>query len=204
MRGIPVKDMSWHHWLSGAMAIALHGGAIALIGMHWEGSRVSASLPPAGQVIPIRLSFTPPEKVAEVEGTYLAASPFNEIIQPSLSQNDVSQHAGGEQADHYALPSFYFPASELDVRPYPEAPVVIPFPDVALEEERVEGVLVLYIDIEGKVDRVEIQESTLPSLLERTAMSTFMQAKMQPGMKEGKAVRSQMKVLVEFESRNAF
>jgi hypothetical protein len=35
-------------------------------------------------------------------------------------------------------------------------------------------------------------------------MTAFMQARMQPGMKEGKAVRSQMKVLVEFESRNAF
>lgn len=196
--------MGWHHWLSGAMAIALHGGAIALIGTHWDSSRVTALSQPAGQVMPIRLSSVPAESLAEVDGNHLATPPFEKIIQPSSSAVDVSQHAGGDQADHYALPPFYFPASKLDIRPYPEAAVVIPFPDVALEKNKVEGVLVLYIDIEGKVDRIEVRESTLPPALEQTATASFMQAKMRPGMRNGKAVRSQMKVLVEFESRNAF
>jgi hypothetical protein len=205
MQGILVKNLSWHHWLSGFLAIALHTAPIALIGISWESAHFAATSPPASQVIPIRLdSFAPVKNRVSVDEIHLAASQFGEVIQPSSSTSSVNQYAGDEQAGHYTLPSFYFPASELDIRPYPEAAVVIPFPDVTLQEDKAEGILVLYIDMDGNVNRIEVQDSTLPPLLEQAAMTSFMQTKMHPGMREGKAVRSQMKVLVEFESRHVY
>lgn len=95
----------------------------------------------------------------------------------------------------------YIPAGELDVRPRPVAPVIIPFPDGTLHKNKVVGVLVLYVDATGQVDRVEIDESDLPPLLEKAAVETFLQARMHPGVKDGKAARARMKILVEFEAQ---
>ena len=51
------------------------------------------------------------------------------------------------------------------------------------------------------IDRIEVDKSDLPPLFEKTAIETFMQARMYPGLKNGKASRAQMKILVEFEGR---
>jgi outer membrane biosynthesis protein TonB len=205
MQEIFIKSLSWHRLLSGLLTIALHGGAIALIGMQWESPRFAAPSLPAIQVMPIQMgSLLPSANFSRADETSLAAPLFEGAFQPTSSIVNADLQTGSGQADRYTLPPVYLTASELDVRPYPEAEVVIPFPDMELGEGKVEGVLVLYVDIDGKVDRIEVRESTLPPLLEHVAMSSFMQAKMQPGMKEGKAVRSQMKVLVEFEAHNAY
>lgn len=95
----------------------------------------------------------------------------------------------------------YLPAGELDARPYPEAPVVIPYPDAQLNQSKATGVLVLYIDADGHVERIEIDKSELPPEFEKAAVDTFMKARMQPGMKGGKPIRARMKILVEFEQR---
>lgn len=95
----------------------------------------------------------------------------------------------------------YIPAGELDIRPVPELPVVIPFPDVPLDIPKATGVLVLYIGADGRVDRVEVDESALPPEFEKMAIETFLQARMRPGILEGQATRVRMKILVEFEQR---
>lgn len=95
----------------------------------------------------------------------------------------------------------YVPAGELDVRPRPEAPVIVPFPDGTLQKNKVTGVLVLYVGATGQVDRVEVDESDLPPFLEKAAVETFLQARMHPGVKDGKATRARMKILVEFEAQ---
>jgi TonB family protein len=96
----------------------------------------------------------------------------------------------------------YIPAGELDVRPYPETPVVVPFPDdAAMQNGKLSVVLVLYIGANGQVDRIEVDKSDLPPAFEKAARDTFMQARMQPGIKDGQATRARMKILVEFEAR---
>lgn len=95
----------------------------------------------------------------------------------------------------------YLPAVELDARPFPEAPVTIPFPEGTLNKNKSSAVLILFIGADGKIDRIEVDKSDLPPLFEKTAIETFMQARMYPGLKNGKASRAQMKILVEFEGR---
>jgi TonB family protein len=93
----------------------------------------------------------------------------------------------------------YIPAGELDTRPSPEQPVVIPFPDAPLNVPKVTGVLVLYIGSDGNVDRVEIDESNFPREFEKAAIETFLKVRMTPGVLNGQATRARMKILVEFE-----
>lgn len=95
----------------------------------------------------------------------------------------------------------YLPASQLDSRPSPENPVVIPFPDVPVAKGKVSAILVLFINSDGQVDHIEVDKSDMPPLFEKTAMDAFMQAHMHPGMKNGKAARAKMKVEVEFEAK---
>ncbi len=100
-----------------------------------------------------------------------------------------------------ALPLPYLNARELDERPWAEVPVLIPFPETTWEGGRVEGMLELFIGEDGSVDRILVKDSTLPEEFEAVAVETFRGVKMQPGVKEGKPVRSIMKILVEFEQR---
>lgn len=95
----------------------------------------------------------------------------------------------------------YIAAAELESRPQPESPVIVPFPDALLGKPKASGVLVLYIGADGKIDRIEVERSDLPPAFEKAAVDTFMAARMQPGVKDGKASRARMKVLVEFEAR---
>lgn len=111
----------------------------------------------------------------------------------------------GEAAPHKAplLPvpdTGYLPARELDSRPSPVAPLILPFPEAPLGGSRATAVLLLYIGSDGNVDRVEIEASDLPAEFELAAVETFRLARMQPGMKDGKSVRALMKIMVEYES----
>jgi outer membrane biosynthesis protein TonB len=95
----------------------------------------------------------------------------------------------------------YVPAGELDTPPRPQSPIIVPFPDAPLDKPKVSGVLVLYIGTDGTVERIEVDRSDLPLAFERVAIETFMAARMQPGIKAGKASRARMKVVVEFAAQ---
>ena len=95
----------------------------------------------------------------------------------------------------------YLPASQVDIRPQPEHPVVIPFPEASLGKPKGEAVLVLYINTFGEIEKVEIDKSDLPDLFEKTAIDAFMKARMRPAIKDGKLINSKVKVVVEFEDK---
>lgn len=96
----------------------------------------------------------------------------------------------------------YLPASELDRRPRPESDITLPFPESENlpRGTRVSAVLVLYVGVDGAVDRVEFAQSALPPAFARTATETFARVRMQPGMKDGRPRRAMMKIEVEFEA----
>lgn len=132
-------------------------------------------------------------------------NPPNSIIDGSQSSDTAeATYPPSLPSNAFVLPPQelpYLAATELDARAYPEAPVVIPFPEGALNKSKSSAILILFISADGKVDRIEIDKSDLPPLFEKTAIETFLQAKMHPGLKNGKVSRAQMKILVEFEAR---
>ena len=94
----------------------------------------------------------------------------------------------------------YFPSGSVDSKPYPKVPVVIPFPEGALPKQKIAAILVLYIGMDGQIDRVEVEQSELPPVFEKAALDAFRQASMQPAIKDGSPVRARMKIQVEFEA----
>jgi outer membrane biosynthesis protein TonB len=97
--------------------------------------------------------------------------------------------------------SNYYHSSELQSHPEPKVPVIIPFPDVALESRKASAILVLFIGADGKVEHIDFDKSDLPAEFEKVAMDTFMKAEMRPGIKDGVPVPSRMRVQVEFEAK---
>ncbi|WP_165973791.1 energy transducer TonB [Paucimonas lemoignei] len=95
----------------------------------------------------------------------------------------------------------YLPGRELDERPEPEAPVIIPFPDAPEPKGKISAILVLFVNSSGGVDHIEIEASELSGAYEKTAIETFMSAKMRPGIKNGKPVPSKIKIEVTFEAK---
>lgn len=96
--------------------------------------------------------------------------------------------------------SEYLPGKELDSRPRPIDGVIVPFPGGRLTGGRGKVTLILYVGVSGSVERVEVDEgSELPLPFIKSAVDAFFGVLMVPGVKDGKNVPSQIKVLVEFE-----
>jgi len=195
-------------------ARVLHLVPAWLIWMRWQELRLSADSFPTEQLLRVDL-LSPTLPISD-----LALFPSGEPVAPkpeqavppvaravsapvSGAENDtaVVEDGGKEDAPPAALPMVYLSSSELDEGPWAEVPVLIPFPETSWQGGHIEGVLELFIGEDGSIDRIQVGESTLPEEFEKAAMQAFRQVKMRPGMKDGKSVRSVMKILVEFEQR---
>lgn len=188
--------------------LALHAIPLILLWAQWQQWRLDSAAYSKGRTMEVRLQ-TPSASVAgnvsERREVLSNAVETREKEDLQILENTVADVALDRAADNSPNAALiYLPPSELDIRPEPETPLAIPFPDTEQIEGMVSAVLTLYIGLEGKVERIEISESTLPPEFERVARETFMHAAMRPGIKGGSIVRSMMKIVVEFESRPAF
>lgn len=95
----------------------------------------------------------------------------------------------------------YLPRPWLSVAPAPLEPVALDYPALEGDTGWHHAVLALFIDETGAVQRVRVEDSELPALLEEAARKAFMAARFQPGEIDGVAVRSRLRVEVQFDSR---
>jgi hypothetical protein len=94
----------------------------------------------------------------------------------------------------------FFPRPLLTVPPKPIAAVTLAAPPPGMEATRYLGVLSLYIDELGQVQHVEAHEPFFPAALEAIARGTFMAVPFSPGQVDGRAVKSRLRVEVEFDN----
>lgn len=93
----------------------------------------------------------------------------------------------------------YFPTRELSVRPHVLKDVP---PDIQLFGVPAQTVILrLFINEAGDIDRVDTEQSFLPEDIEREVRGAFSTLKFQPGMRDGMAVKSQMKIEVRLEDQ---
>lgn len=185
-----------------ALSLALHGALFAVVGdrppeaSDWRQTPVAgpraAALDvwlgnSAGPEKPMEAATANPEPPVE-----LAALPAPEPAPEALAALPTVAVPAVEKTE-------YLPARELDRRPYPVSPIVVPFPEVPLGKHKGRAVLVLFVASDGAIDRAEVAESDLPAELEKVAVDTFLNARMNPGTKNGQAVPSRLKVEVGFE-----
>lgn len=93
----------------------------------------------------------------------------------------------------------YVPRPLLSVPPRPQSPVMLAWPDFEGAQTLYRGVLALYIDEDGVVQRVRAVEGDLTPELEAQACAVFLGTRFSPGQLDGSAVRSRLQVEVVFE-----
>ncbi len=142
--------------------------------------------PAATRSIQVRIVTTEPSPAPEAP-TGVAPEP-----QPKV---DAGADASADPDDRY------LPRSALSRAPAALQQVELPYPEAApLGQYR--AVLTLFIDAQGRVRRVRAAPG-LPAALEEAARQAFLAANFSPGEVDGRAVRSQMRVEVEFSAELA-
>ena len=201
--GVPDSKMTIPQQLSALFALLLHIAPIGLGWAQWQHFRVASAASPSAAILEVQLTAPAPvSNIVISDKTEIADAQVSDTAVPVSREDEEPITATAPQADNVLLPSpIYLASNELDVRPAPLEPVALTFPDQATQAGLVSAVLVLYIDQNGKVERIEVNDSTLPPAFEQAALSTFLQVRMRPGEKNGSRVRSRMKILIEFESQ---
>jgi hypothetical protein len=123
-----------------------------------------------------------------------AAVPASDAVPPSGG-------GGGRPAAPTSDPddeALFLVRSQLDRAPYATDPIDLPYPEAA-PLGHYQAVMTLFVDESGRVRRVRLDaDGLLPPLLEDAARQAFLQARFEPGRKDGSAVRSRLRVAVEF------
>lgn len=124
-----------------------------------------------------------------------AASPEADpgVAAPARSATATARD-GVQQGD-----DLYLPRSQLDRAPQAWSTIDLPYPDGA-PLGRFRAVVTLFIDANGQVRRVRAEGEPLPPALEDSARQAFLAARFEPGAKDGHAVRSRIRVEVEFSA----
>jgi hypothetical protein len=104
-------------------------------------------------------------------------------------------------------PGAFLPRSLLSVGPTALDEVRLPWPDgVTLDGAiglHLTGTLALFIDETGAVRDVQAEDDSLPAEFIGVARSAFLSARFRPGERDGRPVRSRLRVEVAFEARDA-
>ena len=95
----------------------------------------------------------------------------------------------------------YLPLSKLTQPPTPMRPVAVPYPEGTAVKGTVTARLTLFIDEQGNVARLIMDNTELPDAFVEAAKNAFEPAKFRPGRVDGDPVKAKMVIDVEFEDR---
>jgi len=111
----------------------------------------------------------------------------------ATSTEDLAPSAATQAKDEY------LPRSKLSQPPRALGMIDIPFPPGVPTPGRYKAVLALYIDEQGVVRRVKVDDAALPAAYESAARVSFQTASFQPGELNGHPVKSLIHVEVVFD-----
>lgn len=103
-----------------------------------------------------------------------------------------------------AAPTVYWPRSQLSTQPQLQTTITLTYPeDFEHKQAHYETVLSVYINENGQVDRVEIEDPEFPESLAQSAISAFQAATYQPGAREHQAVKARIRIAISFDTFTA-
>jgi outer membrane biosynthesis protein TonB len=103
-------------------------------------------------------------------------------------------------ASWFFLDPRYYPASELDRKPYPMQRIDLDFPPAAGGVEYFGKLRVnVYIGRDGAVDRVELLSSAVPAHFSEAAVRALRESRWEPGRSGPRRVRSVKTYEIDFE-----
>ncbi len=92
----------------------------------------------------------------------------------------------------------YLPAALLDERPSVVVDIPVDPPELREHPQGGEIVLSLWIGADGAVEKIAVEENSLPTVFADSAVRGFQSAKFRPGKKDGRAVKSRLRVTVSY------
>ncbi len=95
----------------------------------------------------------------------------------------------------------YYPRASLSQGPTAVDAIVVDYPPIANDSGHHVSQLSLFIDETGRVARVRVEGPELPPALEQAARAAFMGARFRAGEVDGHAVKSRIRIEVEFDNR---
>jgi TonB family protein len=113
----------------------------------------------------------------------------------SATGNDAAMPPGRPEGEDY------LPRSALTLAPQALGLVALSYPEEAPAGQH-QGVLTLFIDEQGVVQRVRIEsgDQELPPVFQEAARQAFLAARFTPGELQGRAVKSRIRIQVSFEA----
>lgn len=200
----------WFNTLMGRRRVAMVAALAAAVALHvallqWSFHSIRSSVfgqsrvHAEGRVLNVRTAVADqlPQSMAQFSAPTSdgLASP---TTRPSHHDRDASSAiAPAWQSTEYAEPD------TLTARAAPIGDIPIPAPDVAGRHGSFKAKLVLYIEEDGTVMRIDVEESNLPAELEAVARAAFATSRFRPGMIEQRAVKSKLRIEVGFETESA-
>lgn len=152
--------------------------------------------------------FAAPIRAVLVSGPAEPAPAAAEPIAPRTASAPAAggdSAAPGDSAPRALLPrTHYFLTRELDVRPGIMTRTEPEYPEAAARRFLSGRVVVrLYIDEDGEVEKVDVVAAEPPGYFEDAAVRAFLASRFSPGMKNGRPVKVQMTLEVNFDSADA-
>ncbi|KAF1046657.1 energy transducer TonB [Xylophilus sp.] len=188
-----------------ALACACSAAGHALLLAPWPAAGpapapVRAAVPGARAFLTARLvaAPAPPQPAPPRPVEPPAAKPQAAEPQPPAAA-PRPEDRGGDAEGAAAAPQGYLPRRLLSQPPQPLGPIDIPWPPGAAPVAARTAVLTLYIDEHGTVRHVVADGPTLTPPMEEAARNAFLQARFQPGRRDGQAVRAMVRIEVAFD-----
>jgi periplasmic protein TonB len=196
------------HWALVVLVVLAHGTAL------WSWSRPSLRVARAqfrssgvihARVVPAS-SF--PDAALRVEGENLGVTaPQPPLIQaaeaptsPSAALPHETTRTAGPESDERGFEE-YLPRNRLSVAPEVLTNVDVQFPPGVTGIVDLTARITLFIDEKGTVRRLRFDSAGIPSAFATSVLDTFLNARFKPGEVDGVAVRSQVRLEVEFHAK---
>lgn len=149
---------------------------------------------------------SPPEPPAPATPVLRETAPAGQELPPptvpsSAALQENSPDASQDAAETAARRAGYLAGTRLDNKPGLLSEIIIEYPESAGGQSgRV--VLQLFIDEHGYVRETVINQAIPPGFFEQAAITAFSRARFSPGMLSGRAVKSQLRIEVDFSVFN--
>ena len=200
-----------------ALSVALHVFLIYGFAVPAGSSTVKHAIAFEARLEPALISASPPQ-IKAPERNY-ARRPAPPAIVPAppapivfaerpAAMQSVS-HAEPSRAANVVVPiptivdPVHYPAKELDVYPQALSPIAPTYPKAALATQSAGSVtLLVLIDEAGRVTGTSVMDAGPDALFEQAAQEALAKASFYPAQKEGRTVRCQILIKVEFEAND--
>ncbi len=142
-----------------------------------------------------------PSQPAHKEPPAVAQDPNPTTATPSPAAQEIVRDIPQDTAEAIARRAGYLAGPQLDSKPGLLSEIHIEYPESAGSQTG-HVVLQLFIDELGYVRETIVSQAIPPGFFEQAAIKAFSRARFSPGMSSGRAVKSQLKIEIDFSVFN--